>query len=690
MSYLAKFKMQPSMRLHLLLSFGIVAVIFIAVALINYSQIHHVHSQIQTQNDKTQLQLKALELREMVQEMNIIASGLEISKKPEYIEKYAKAKVKYNEMIKIVGDTAVTDEMKVWRSQLISASNDYIANFDTAARLIQDGNMKQVDLDNNMVYLYGESLDLMQRIFGIVDKFYNYYSNEAELAAEQTDTLLSNVSQMMLVAGIIVVIVTVIVAFILNRSFMGPLHQLQHAVSRIAAGDLRHKIRSARRDELGQLSNHFDAMIDQVRSMINGTQQIALSVAEHSDSFRRFSGMTAAANAEIVRTIDDISRGASTQAEYAERSASVISGLEEEIIDISASTDLMLNMSHEASSHTEHGTKSVRELQNSASQAQLVLDRVMSEMNHLKASSQQIGTISKTITEISTQTHVLALNAAIEAARAGVHGRGFSVIAEEVRKLAEETSRSSKSIAAIISSLQNQMIELQSAVQHASQASSEQTHKVNDTIAAFDTIFASMGQLAEQIHHIHLKIDSVKSKNEDLVAVVQQVAAVAEETAASVQEVGSTSIEQDNAIRKIAKESEEIHMLSQQLFNEISKFRIEKEDTVESDVRQNQPPAAQDHSKLTASDAVPEAETETAATEEVNIVEEVCVTEEASEADIVDTANPIDLAASTDHDSDNEAAELETKDKSEADARENEVKQEKEQAEQKGKEPVLV
>jgi methyl-accepting chemotaxis protein len=195
-------------------------------------------------------------------------------------------------------------------------------------------------------------------------------------------------------------------------------------------------------------------------------------------------------------------------------------------------------------------------------------------MESLKTSSAQIGQIVNTIMDISSQTHILALNAAIEAARAGVHGRGFSVIAEEVRKLAEQTNLSSKTITEMIEALQRQIRDLQISMQTAGQAAARQNERVADTYAAFESIASSMEQLTEQIDRIHIKIESAKSESETLVASVQQVAAIAEETAASTEQVGSTSAEQDAAIRRIAAESDDIRLLAQQLFGEISKFRI--------------------------------------------------------------------------------------------------------------------
>ncbi|NOU86933.1 HAMP domain-containing protein [Paenibacillus sp. LMG 31460] len=574
-----KIKINMTMRLKLIASFSGVLLIFLAVALFNLNQVNQIKKHMTDQNDKVELKVLALELKNMVQEMNIIASGLEISKKPEYIAKYNAKRKPYNDFIQKIGDTASTADQKKWRSQLIQLSVDYINNFDSAAKMVQDPNLKPTDLQINLLYLYNESQELKDKIFELVDKFYVTYAEAAEQAITNSTKALNESSRVMLIAFAIVVIVTIIIAFLIISSFTRPIIILQNAVSLIAAGDLSHTINSKSNDELGKLSNSFDHMIIQVRQMLNATMQIASSLSEHSHEFHRFSQLTASANTDILKAITEISTGADEQAMKTEQSSMIIAELEAEIRDITAYTYEMKRTSEEAASGTIQGTASVRALKSSSDQSQAVLQKVDAAMMTLSDSSKQIGAIIHSITEISTQTNVLALNAAIEAARAGEHGRGFSVIADEVRQLSQQTNDSSKTIGGIIQALQKQIKELQSSLIEARESAVAQNHRVADTLGSFEGIEQSMKGIIGQIEQIHVKIEHVQSKNDRLVNSVQFVAAIAQETAAGVEEVSSTSIQQDASIRRIAEESDDILELAQQLFAEISKFQISETDT---------------------------------------------------------------------------------------------------------------
>jgi methyl-accepting chemotaxis protein len=575
---MSRFTFTFTMRLKLIASFAGVLLIFLAVAFFNLHQVNQIKKSMEIQNDKVDLKVMALELKEMVQELNIIASGMEISKKPEYIDKYNSKRQAFNDMVKRIGDTATTDDLKKWRSQMIIASVDYINNFDSAAKMVQDPNMKPLDLDSNLLYLYTESQTLKDTLFTLVDKFYVTYAEDAKQAIGTSTDLLNSTSRVMLSATLIVLLVTAAIAYLLIRSFVKPIARLQKAVSLIASGDLRHQIDSKSRDELGQLSQSFDLMVASVRQMLDSTQRIASSLSEHSHSFHSFSQVTASANSDILRAIHEISLGADEQASQTEKSSQIITELEAEIRYISQYTDLMKQTSLEASTNTRKGTSSVHALKQSSEESQQVLQKVHEAMESLSASSNQIGKIIHSITEISTQTHVLALNAAIEAARAGVHGKGFSVIADEVRSLSGQTNESSRVIGQIIISLQKQIKELQEFMLEARENTTTQNNKVNETIDSFDVIEQSMLTLTEQIEQIHEKIDQTRMKNNKLVESVQFVAAIAQETAAGVEEVNSTSIQQDASIHKIADESDEILNLSQQLFQEISKFQISTDD----------------------------------------------------------------------------------------------------------------
>lgn len=570
-------KRNVSMKIKLIASFAGMLAVFLAVAYFNLTQVRDIKSHHGVQNEKITYELTALELKVIVQDLKDISSGLMISRKLDFVEKYNVKRKEYNELLQKVGNTATTPEQIQLRSQLIVATSEYMEVFDRAVRVIQDTSYNETDILKNTESLYNQAQQQRDLIFDLVDKFYRIYADEANAAIAASNEKMDGTVAVMIGAAIVILLLGSIVAALLIRSFVKPIGRLQKAVALISEGDLRFKINAQSNDELGQLSHNFDKMIDQVRHMLGTTQQIASSLSENSQSFRQVSVTTAAANADILKAIEEISAGADQQAQRTEQSAQIIGELDREVRTVWEAARHMQQMSAEAGQKTELGEASVQELSAASRQTGAMIDQALEAMDALSTGSKQIGSIVKAITEISTQTHILALNAAIEAARAGVHGKGFSVVAEEVRTLAAQTNESAKSIGERIGALQLQIGGLGGKMRETRDKLYNQNAKVDATLESFSAIRMSMQEIGGQIDRIGGMIGNAQEQNKRLMDSVHFVAAIAEETAAGVQEVNSTSFQQHASIRLIAGQADDMNRLSQELFEEINKFRIDPE-----------------------------------------------------------------------------------------------------------------
>ena len=563
-----------SLKARLFLGFLFLIFLFIGTGIYNLLNIHKIESQILQQNQESNKQLAALQLKQKIEEFNSFMSGFMITKDLGKKEDYEKRRVELTTLIIKVVDTASTSEERKMRAQVITTSEEYMNTFIQAEEIILDRKLTPMEVNSSMEQLFSNSQTHKQYVFEKIDKFLANYSNASLAAASKSKNMLEQTANISLITPLIMLSFAILIAFLIIRSFSGSIRKLLQGVTLIANGDLRFKINSDNKDELGILSRNFDKMIDQVRTMLGNTQRIASSLTEHSHIFRQFSQNTAEANSNIVQSIEEISIGAEQQAESSEQSATIIGDLDKEIQDIWRYTTNMRQSSKEAERITQLGSESVLALSKAAKQTDHIVGQVSLAMRSLVENSQQIGKIVNAISEISTQTNILSLNASIEAARAGIHGKGFAVIADEVRSLSQQTNSSSKSIATIIHSLQEEIHGLESQMLQAKAGIDVQNVKVSDTLTSFTSIRTSMVDITDQIEQIHEKIDMAKIKNNSLIQSIHLVAAVAEETAASVQEVNSTSLEQNQSIRLIVSQSDDIYQLSQSLFVEINKFQL--------------------------------------------------------------------------------------------------------------------
>lgn len=568
-------KVRITLKLRLALGFAAIITVFVIAAFINSGQIGKIRTSMETQESKVSLQIQALELKGAAQDIKDIALGLMISRSQDFIDKYKQARPVFLEQSKRLGDTASNDEQMKWRSQLVMATTDYLNMFDQAVAIITDPNLKDVDKQKNTEYLYAETQKQRDKIFALTDQFYTVFTQDAEQAKAVSSSTLDQSGSSMWLYSLLALGLGALVAVVIIVYFGKNISRLRKAVGIIAEGDLSHKINSQSLDELGDLSRGFDTMVEKVREMVLNTKAAAVSLDEHSEHFQRYSKETATANEHIIKAIHEISKGADQQAQQAENSVGILEQLEQEIGSIWEYARSMSTSGKISEDNAKAGQSSVIALRKAASETERLLLEVQQSMSGLSSHSAKIGAIVDTITEIASQTNILSLNAAIEAARAGTYGKGFSVIAEEVRVLSLHTTEQSRNIAAIIGGLGKEIKSLEKRLSESQEVLLKQNNQVENCLGAFSGIAQSTTEVSSRIGQVNARVDTIRGKCEELMQSFQQVAAVAQQTAAGVEEVNSTSLEQDASIRLVANQAEDIHRLSKELFRQLQVFVVD-------------------------------------------------------------------------------------------------------------------
>lgn len=571
-----RMRLQWSLKLRLILGFACITLLFLAVTVYTIRQMDGIKASGKQQELKAELQIQALDLKGTAQEVKDIASGLMISRSPTFIAKYQDIRPVFQDKITKLADTAVTDEQIKWRSQLIMASTDYLNMFDQAVNVITDSSLKEIEIKKNTEYLYQQTQEQRDKIFTLVNHFYDAFSKDAHDASAASAQLMDKTRLTLYLLSLAVLLLAVGLTVYIAVAFHRSMRKLQSAVAVMAEGNLSHMIETDSADELGMLSRDFNRMVERVRGMIGTLQELGASLSGHSSQFLHFSKDTAAANANIVQAIGEISAGADQQAGQAEKSSGIMEELDKEIGYIWHAAQSMQETSLASAITTRTGQESLSSLEKASGETENAIMMVQEVMSSLSARSGQINTIAATILDIAARTNILALNAAIESARAGAGGRGFAVIAEEVRILSQQTGESSRHVAVITDGLSKEMARLDDYLTATRQSLQNQNQRMADSLQAFNAIHAAMENVAESIAVVHGNVDAVRRKNSTLTESLQQVAAVAQETAAGVVHVESAATAQDSAIRQIALQAVDMNRLSEDLFRQLNQFIIEK------------------------------------------------------------------------------------------------------------------
>ena len=387
---------------------------------------------------------------------------------------------------------------------------------------------------------------------------------------KSTSILLKNT----LVIGLISLLAALSISFVFSKKMTDSIGLILLDMKRIGQGDFTVRCAVNSSDEIGQLSEHFNTTIDSIGSLISNIKRAIINVSSASENLTSNAEETNATSLEVLKTVDEISRGASEQAYDAEQGASLIGGLSQKLNVLLENTDEMERFADSANSSNLNGLEMVSLLKEKTRLNEISTGNIESAILNLDKNAINIGNIVSTIGAISEQTNLLALNASIEAARAGEAGKGFSVVAEEIRKLAEESKIAANEIGEIIVSIQNDSKDTVSLMGEMKSITREQTDSVFKVNESFNLISESIKNISQKIKTLSSFVNEINAEKNGIVSAIENISSVSEETAAATEEVNASVQEQTRAVEEVSLLADSLNTLSSELKNEIGKFTV--------------------------------------------------------------------------------------------------------------------
>lgn len=402
-----------------------------------------------------------------------------------------------------------------------------------------------------------------------------FLTERMDLRTEQNKNLADSIERVIIILDVIILVCAIAGSTWLMRRISRPLADVVTAAHDIADGDLQIKqIRYAGDDEIGDLLKAFSHMAKNLQEIVAHVSRSAEQVAAASEQLTASADQSALAAGQVAETITSVAAGAYTQGTTVEHTADIVQEMARAIGHIAENSSTVSARSAETSKAATIGSQAMQQATDQMQAINRSVSQSAEVVGKLGESSKQIGEIVDVISGIAGQTNLLALNAAIEAARAGEQGRGFAVVADEVRKLAEQSHEAAQKIAHIVREIQAETTSVVTVMQQGTVDVARGSEVIISTGERFTAIVSLVENLNSEIQEITAASEQLSASSEEVVKSVESVKQLAGETAANTQTISAAAEEQSASMEEIAASSQALSRLADELQMVVRKFKI--------------------------------------------------------------------------------------------------------------------
>ena len=366
-----------------------------------------------------------------------------------------------------------------------------------------------------------------------------------------------------------------IIIYFFANSFSKPIIEIAEKAEKIAGKDLSIEITNVKnKDEIGELAKSFNHMVTSLRAMIQDIDEASQQVASTSEQLMASSEQTSQATELITESIQQIAVGSDSSLKGTIEATEVVSEISKGMDQIALNIQLVSDGAVETSQAAKTGNDTIKD---SIEQMNLVhhsTEEMSMVITSLGEKSQEISQVISLITNIAEQTNLLALNAAIEAARAGEHGKGFAVVADEVRKLAEQSGHATKDVSQLISEIQKEVDQTVRAMEMGQNRVKEGIVSVNNAGEAFKQITIQVEHVSAQIQDVSAAIEEINASTDQLVQTIDEAQKIAEQQSSYSQNVAASAEEQNASMEEIAAASGMLADMAEKLQHTVSSFKL--------------------------------------------------------------------------------------------------------------------
>lgn len=395
------------------------------------------------------------------------------------------------------------------------------------------------------------------------------------------NTILEEVRGIRNITVMIVVLASlfaVVCGFWISRRISRALKSMSASLYHISQGNLMEKVQVDSRDEFGRLADGINEMLDGIRGLVGNNQKFGTQVKELSEQAFSFTAGIESSMKQMVSSMESVAGGVQEQSRQTELGVGEMADFSERINDVYHASEEMTQKIEEALNAVEQGKGGIDELSIKSEETAEIAESLVSSIDQVNMQSERIVDIIKTIESIASKTNLLSLNASIEAARAGESGRGFSVVASEIRNLADQSMQAGTVVRGIVSDIQKSNQAATDAARSTESFLRSQTEMLKETVATFGNINTNVEALVEVLGAIRQKMENMQDNKEVVNHSIEEINQLSGQIAASIEGISEVIGEKMKEIDTLANTVRLLNNEAEELQGSMSRFVLENEE----------------------------------------------------------------------------------------------------------------